>query len=79
MRYIIVPTEFLKVVNFTQVAQSFPDSLRYSVDGSHFILKYEGEQPEFCYRISQDAIGLEEHTHEEMLEILQGQEWTSQD
>ena len=79
MNYIIVPSEFLEYVNFTNVKQTSPDSLRYSLDRKHFLLKYEGEQPDFVFNITQDAVGLEEYNHEEIIEVLKGESWTSQD
>jgi len=80
MNYIIVSSEFLEDVDFSQVCQTSPDSLRYSLDKKYFLLKYEGEQPDFVFNITQDAIGLEEYSHEEILTILNGHPlWTSQD
>jgi hypothetical protein len=44
--------------------------LRYSLDGSKFVVKYEGTQPFFL-------LGKMEYNHEEILSILSGPEWTS--
>ena len=79
MNYIIVPSEHLEKVNFSKVKQTSPKSLRYSLDRKHFLLKYEGDQPEFVFSITQDAIGLPEHTHEQIIQILSNSEWTKQD
>ena len=79
MNYIIVPFEFLEYVDFSKVKQTNPESLRYSIDKKNFLLKYEGEQPQFVFNITQDAIGLREHNHEEILEILKRSEWITQD
>jgi len=46
--------------------------LRYSVDGSKFLLKYEGDTPSFLE-------GKTEYTHSEILAILATNEWTSPD
>tara|TARA_R100000808_G_C2152931_1_gene162721 strand:+ start:38 stop:277 length:240 start_codon:yes stop_codon:yes gene_type:complete len=78
MNYIIVPSEHLDKVDFSKVKQTSPNSLRYSLDKKHFILKYEDEQPEFVYSITNDAIGLQEHKHEKILQILTTPEWNSQ-
>ena len=77
--YIIVPADKLAWVRFDQVLETSPESLRYSLDGKFFTLKYLGDQPDFCYNITEDLIGLEEYTHKEILEILDTSEWTSQD
>lgn len=78
-KYIIVPADNLELVRFDQVLQTSPESLRYSLDGKFFILKYTEEQPKFCYSITKDLIGLEEYNHQEILDILGTSEWTSQD
>lgn len=78
-KYIIVPAEKLNWVRYDQVLQTSPESLRYSLDGKFFILKYLGDQPDFCYNITEDLVGLEEYSHEQILEILQTSEWRSQD
>ena len=41
-----------------------------TLDGSKFVVKYEGTQPFFL-------LGKTEYTHEEILSILSGPEWTS--
>ena len=79
MNYIIIPTKHLEYVDFSSVKENSPDTLRYSLDGKHFFVKYEGEQPEFVFNITQDAIGLEEYSHKEILEILNRPKWTSRD
>ena len=79
MSYIIVPYEFLEYVDFTAVEQTNPDSLRYSLDKKHFLLKYKGEQPDFVFNMTQDAVGLEEYNHKEILKILNESPWISQD
>ena len=78
MNYIIVPSEGLEHVNFSQVCQTNPGSLRFSIDKKHFLLKYEGDQPEFIYSITKDAVGLSEYNHQQILEILNEPEWNSQ-
>ena len=71
MNYVIVPTSELSTVNFSEVAES-ESTLRYSLDNSKFILKYEGTQPFFL-------LGKTEYTHEEILNILSDPEWTSEE
>ena len=71
MNYVIVPTSELSTVNFSEVAES-ESTLRYSLDNSKFILKYEGDQPSFLS-------GKTEYNNEEILTILDGPEWTSED
>ena len=60
------------------MCQTSPDSLRYSLDKKNFLLKYKGEQPDFVFNMTQDAVGLEEYSHGEILKILKDKEWASQ-
>ena len=68
--YVIIDASEVSSVDFDQVLQTSTDTLRYSVDGSKALLKYEGDQPSFLS-------GKTEHSHEEILSILSGPEWTS--
>jgi len=71
MNYVIVPTSELSTVDFSEVAES-ESTLRYSLDTSKFILKYEGDQPSFLS-------GKQEYTNSEILAVLEGDEWTPSD
>ena len=70
--YCIINSSEVSGVDFDQVLQTSADTLRYSVDGSKALLKYEGTQPSFLD-------GKTEHSHEEILNILSGPEWTSEE
>ena len=70
--YVILDTAEISSVDFNQVLETSIDSLRYSVDGSKFLLKYEGDTPSFLE-------GKTEYTHSEILAILATDEWTSPD
>jgi len=69
-KYATVDASDVSSVDFNQVIQTSADTLRYSIDGSLALLKYEGEKPSFL-------IGKTEYSHEEILTILSGPEWTS--
>jgi len=68
--YVIIDSSEVSSVDFDQVLQTSADTLRYSVDGSKALLKYEGDQPSFLS-------GKQEYTHSEILAILATDEWTS--
>jgi len=69
--YVIIDASEVSSVDFDQVMQTSADTLRYSVDGSKALLKYEGTQPFFL-------LGKTEYNHSEILSILSGPEWTSE-
>ena len=68
--YVIIDASEVANIDFDQVAETSADTLRYSVDGTKTFVKYEGTQPFFL-------LGKTEYTHEEILTILSGPEWTS--
>ena len=70
--YVILDAPEVGNVNFDEVMQISANKLRYSLDGSKFVVKYEGTQPSFLS-------GKTEHNHEEILSILSGPEWTSEE
>lgn len=68
--FVILNTTELGSVDFDQVLQQSPDSLRYSLDGTKTFVKFEGDTPSFL-------IGEPQYTYEEMLSVLDGPEWAS--
>ena len=70
--YVILDASEVSNVDFNQVIQTSIDTLRYSVDGSKFLLKFEGDTPSFL-------IGEPQYDHAEILGILNGADWTDPD
>ena len=70
LQYVIIDASEVNSVDFNQVAETSADTLRYSLDGTQTFVKYEGTQPSFLS-------GKTEYTHSEILAILAGEEWTS--
>ena len=70
--YVIIDASEVSSVDFSQVLQADADKLRYSLDGTKTFVKYEGTQPSFL-------LGKTEHSHEEILSILSGPEWTAEE
>jgi hypothetical protein len=70
MNYVIIDSSEVNSVDFDQVAETSADTLRYSLDGTKTFVKYEGTQPFFL-------LGKTEYDNEEILAILSGPEWTS--
>ena len=68
--FVILDASEVGNVDFNKVMQTSADTLRYSLDGSKFLLKFEGDTPSFL-------IGEPQYTQEEILNILAGAEWSS--
>ena len=63
MKYAILNTSDISTVDFTKVKQADANSVRKSLDGSKFIVKFEGDTPSFL-----DGVTL--YTNQEMIEIF---------
>ena len=68
--YVIIDASEVANVDFDQVAERSSDTLRYSLDGTKTFVKFEGDTPSFL-------IGEPQYTQEEILPILAGTEWSS--
>ena len=69
--YVIIDSSEVDSIDFDQVLETSVATLRYSLDGTQTFVKYEGTQPFFL-------LGKTEYTHEEILSILSGPEWSSE-
>ena len=60
-------------IDFSEVMETSVDTLRKSVDESKSFVKYEGDQPPSVVAL---ATRSQEYSHEEILALLAGGEWT---
>ena len=73
--YMIVLTSEVDQVDFSQVFETSPETIRISVDGKYTFFKYEGETPSSIEALTyKDG----EYKHYEILNILNSPEWTSE-
>jgi len=71
--FLIIPVGELNKVDFTQVLETSPDTVRRSVDGTKTFIKWEGVEPTFLG----DIVGSEgPYSYEEIISILATPEWT---
>jgi hypothetical protein len=70
--YVIINSSDVSSVDFSEVAETSADTLRYSVDGTKTFVKFEGDAPAFLD-------GLTQYTHSEILAELATPEWTDPD
>ena len=64
-----VDSEGNPVFDFSQVVEDSAATVRKSLDGTLFIAKFMGDTPTFLD-------GLDQYTHEEILAIVRGSDWT---
>ena len=69
--YVIVNSDEAPNFDFDQLVDSLTTS-RYSLDNSKILARFEGDIPSFL-------IGEPQYTNEEILEVLEGDEWTSEE
>lgn len=70
IKYVIINASEVSSVDFSQVAETSADTLRHSQDGTKTFVKFVGDTPSFLE-------GETQYTQEEILSILAGAEWSS--
>lgn len=68
--YVIINSSDVSSVDFSQVAETSADTLRYSLDGTKTFVKFDGDTPSFLIRKDQ-------YDHDGLLEVLNSTEWHS--
>ena len=63
MKYAILNTSDINTVDFSKVKQTDANSVRKTLDGSKFMVKFEGDTPDFLK-------GVTLYTNQEMIEIF---------
>jgi len=71
MRYCIISADDVGQIDFSQIRETSPETLRYSDDLSMTFVKFEGDIPPSIQALDYDG----PYEHSEMLEILAGPEW----
>ena len=66
----IVNSGGVELINFSQLLNRSADMLRYSLDNSKAIVKFEGNTPSFLN-------GKTQYTQEEILRIVQTDDWSA--
>ena len=60
--YIILPAAKINEIDFAEICETSSNTIRYNLDSSQFIVKFQGNTPEFLD-------GYDEYTNSEILEI----------
>jgi hypothetical protein len=73
--YAIISTTDIDNVDFTQVPEENNESLRYSLDGTEFVIKWFDEhEPTFI--TDGTVVPLQTLTHEQALALMATSEWS---
>ncbi len=69
-KYVIINASEVSSINFNEVLQTSENTLRYSLDNSKALVKFEGNTPSFLN-------GKTQYTQEEILRIVQTDDWSA--
>jgi hypothetical protein len=72
--YVIFDVEELNKINFSTVLETSVETVRKSINGLKTFVKWNGEVPE-CITNLTTIVGY--YTHEEIIDILSTEEWSS--
>ena len=73
-RWVIFNTSETGSIDFSQVMETSSDTLSLNLSGSQTFVKYEGSQPSSVTALYSKS---QEYTHSEILNILTGSAWMS--
>ena len=69
-KYVIIDSDEVSSVDFSQVEETSADTLRHSIDGTQTFVKYDSDTtPSFLE-------GKTQYTHSEILNVLATDEWS---
>tara|TARA_R110002020_G_scaffold9962_22_gene38699 strand:+ start:201 stop:443 length:243 start_codon:yes stop_codon:yes gene_type:complete len=68
-KYVIINASEVGTVDFSQVNETSASTLRYSLDNSKTLVKFDGDTPSFLS-------GKTQYSHSEILAVLAGEDWT---
>jgi aspartyl/asparaginyl-tRNA synthetase len=72
-RFVIFDTTELIKIDFEQVHETSADTMRFNFNGTKTFVKYDMPQPSSVAQLESKS---EELTYDEIIEILQTEEWT---
>lgn len=73
LRYVIFDYAEVDKIDFNEVLETSPETLRLSVDGLKTFVKWIGEEPACISTLTSKSII---YSNEEMLDILDNPEWS---
>ena len=72
--YVIIPYSEIGNIDFDQVLETDISTVRTSIDGTKTFVKYAHEMPSSIVNIEDKS---QEYSHEEIIEILNTEEWNA--
>ena len=75
-KYVVFDLTEVDTIDFSQVMETSASTLRKNLAETQSFLKYEGDQPPSVAALTTKS---QEYTHEEILTLLAGTDWTDPD
>lgn len=75
-KFIIFNLTELNQINFGEVLETSPETIRKSLDGTKTFVKWEGDEPSFISTLTTKE---GPYTYTQMLEVLGTSEWSLQE
>tara|TARA_Y100001973_G_C5201058_1_gene337720 strand:- start:528 stop:746 length:219 start_codon:yes stop_codon:yes gene_type:complete len=72
MKYVLIDSEDIGIIDFTKVKETSLDTLRYNNDKTLTFVKYEGIKPTF---LGTRTV----YTYTKFLELLSGETWQNEE
>lgn len=73
-QYLIISAVDVSLVDFSQILETAPDTMRYSINGTKTFIKWDEVVPDFLADLT-DPEG--PYSHAEIMEILAAPEWSA--
>lgn len=70
--YLIFSVSEINLIDFNQVLETSPETIRKSIDETMGVIKWEGNTPSCVESLTTKS---QFYTHEEILEIMDSSEW----
>jgi len=74
--YVVFDLTEVNTIDFSEVMETSADTLRKNLANTQSFVKYEGDQPPSVAALTTRS---QEYTHEEILTLLAGTDWTDPD
>ena len=74
--YVIFDLTEVDAIDFSEVMETSADTLRKNLANTQSFVKYEGDQPPSVVALTTKS---QEYSHEEILALLAGTDWTDPD
>lgn len=74
-KFVVIFSDDVNKIDFSQILEDSPNTMRKSLDGKLTFIKYDGQMPPTITALVNKS---QEFTHEQFMLILSGPDWTEQ-